>query len=110
MSPANGQFHVPAHFQQHATEVMRCVAGQLHPTLDGREVTLRPEDGELKIRKGDVHSIPSPKGEHVELQECTDVGPVTKRNFLRDLLRLSSPDKSVFASIKILILFYEDGG
>jgi len=108
MSPVDTEFVVPAHFHPLSVEFMHCVSGVLHATLDGREVTLRPEDGELRIEKGVVHSLVSPKGEHAEFQERTDQGHVKKRDFLRNLFRIS--DSEGFAtSIRVMTLFYEDG-
>jgi len=88
MSPVDAEFIVPAHFHLLGVEFMHCVSGVLHVTLDGREVTLRPEDGELRIEKGVVHTLLSPKGEYAEVQERTDEEPAKKRDLVRNLFRV----------------------
>lgn len=57
-------------------------------TLDGVSVVVRPEDGEVKISRGVVHSIKSPKGEHAEFQERCDPDPVKKRDLLKQMFVL----------------------
>lgn len=80
---------MPPHFHPLTDEYQRCFAGQLHLTLDGVKVTIRPEDGEIKVAKGVVHSLHSPKGEYAEFGEREDPGPVLKRDFLRQLFEIS---------------------
>lgn len=50
---------------------MRVIEGRLEATLDGKKQIMTPSDGELLIKKGQVHSLRIFKGEKMILEERT---------------------------------------
>lgn len=57
----------PAHFHPYQEEYFHVVQGALGVELDGVERVLRPEDGELAVRRGVNHRLCFPSGEDASL-------------------------------------------
>lgn len=50
---------------------MRVIEGRLEVTLEGKKFIVTPSDGEVKIPKGQTHSLKSFKGERMVFEERT---------------------------------------
>jgi len=92
--------------------ICACLAGQLYVTIGGVEHTLSPEDGEVKVPKGVVHSLLCPKGQYAEFQERQDTARsiIKKQEFLKTLFAITeSPVSPLRQMVQILTLHYDDG-
>ncbi|PRP79942.1 hypothetical protein PROFUN_05918 [Planoprotostelium fungivorum] len=107
ISPVGVDFDVPPHWHPNQTEFFRVFCGQVNITVDGVVTTLTPEDGELTIPAGAVHSIHIDAEVHAEFGERTDVDPIKKMLFLRGLIRKGGQAESL-SMMQALRLFYED--
>lgn len=56
---------------QYHDEYMRVIEGRLEVTLEGKKHTITPSDGQLLIKKGQIHSLRIFKGERMVLEERT---------------------------------------
>lgn len=79
ISPPNSFFSVPPHYHPLTPEIFRVFSGELTATIGGIRRTLRPEDGEITVERGVVHSFESPEGVHTELAEREDGAEVMKK-------------------------------
>ncbi|KAG5639763.1 hypothetical protein H0H81_000043 [Sphagnurus paluster] len=64
--------YVPPHWHDTHDEILRVVKGKLEITLGSVARVYTPEDGEVLIRKGVVHSLRSLKGVACTFYERTD--------------------------------------
>ncbi|KAK7713657.1 hypothetical protein SLS63_012039 [Diaporthe eres] len=63
--------NVPSHWHKYHDEYMRVIEGRLEVTLEGKTFVVTPSDGQVKIPKGQAHSLKSFKGERMVFEERT---------------------------------------
>lgn len=90
VSPTNSFFSVPPHYHPLTPEIFRVFSGEIIASIGGIKRTLRPEDGEITIENGVVHSFESPEGVHTEFAEREHGAEVMKRKsfFLMSAVKL----------------------
>ncbi|KAF9011941.1 hypothetical protein BDQ17DRAFT_1233150 [Cyathus striatus] len=77
---------VPRHWHERHDEYFHIFRGRLWVTIGNTHRWCGPEDGEVKIPKGMVHSLESMLGEEVVFEERTDPMDDEKEMFFRNLL------------------------
>ncbi|KAI7775066.1 hypothetical protein LA080_007402 [Diaporthe eres] len=78
--------NVPSHWHKYHDEYMRVIEGRLEVTLEGKTFVVTPSDGQVKIPKGQAHSLKSFKGERMVFEERTAPPGDYKAKFFNDLL------------------------
>ncbi|KAF5365258.1 hypothetical protein D9758_005397 [Tetrapyrgos nigripes] len=86
--PDAEQLFVPAHWHETHDEVMLIVKGKLEIMLGSTWRTYTPEDGEVTIPKGTVHSLRSLKGVETVFHEKTEPMDEEKELFFRNIFSI----------------------
>lgn len=102
ISPTNSFFSVPPHYHPLTPEIFRVFSGEVIATIGGIRRTLRPEDGEITVERGVVHSFESPEGVHTEFAEREDGAEVMKKkaHFLMSAVQLGMGGANVSSIIR----------
>ncbi|THV05734.1 hypothetical protein K435DRAFT_712399 [Dendrothele bispora CBS 962.96] len=95
------QFFVPKHWHETHDEIMRVVKGKLDIMLGSTWKTYTPEDGEVVIKKGVVHSLRAARGEETVFHERTSPMDGEKEMFFRNIFSVGGMDAKVLAVMQV---------
>ncbi|KAK7460860.1 hypothetical protein VKT23_008791 [Stygiomarasmius scandens] len=98
------QLFVPAHWHEKHDEIMRVVKGKLDIMLGSTWKTYTPEDGEVFIGRGVVHSLRSHKGVETVFQERTSPMDEEKELFFRNIFAV--PGRMNAKVLPVMQVFY----
>jgi len=97
------ELNVPAHWHEAHDEYFRILKGKLKVLMGKTWKEYTPEDGEIKIPRGVVHSLRSITGVEVICEERTDPADGEKELFFRNLLAKGSLPTNLFDA---MLTFY----
>ncbi|CAA7264306.1 unnamed protein product [Cyclocybe aegerita] len=78
-------FYVAPHWHPTHDEIFLVIKGRMQVTVGSTTRIFAPEDGEVCVPKGTVHSIQTFKGEHLIFEERTEPMDDIKEVFFRNL-------------------------
>ncbi|KAF5384102.1 hypothetical protein D9615_003342 [Tricholomella constricta] len=104
--PDADALYVPPHWHETHDEIIRVVKGKMEILLGSSLRVYTPEDGDVVIPKGVVHSLRTFKGIECIFYERTDPMDEEKEIFFRNLLKTGSLPTNIFDAM--LTCYYGD--
>ncbi|KAG6810170.1 hypothetical protein H0H93_015142, partial [Arthromyces matolae] len=84
--------YVPPHWHETHDEILRVVKGRMEIRLGSSTREYTPEDGEIFVKRGVIHSLRTFAGEECVFYERTDPVDDEKEIFFRNILRQNPPN------------------
>ncbi|KAF8236144.1 hypothetical protein L208DRAFT_1433128 [Tricholoma matsutake] len=95
--------YVPPHWHETHDEIFCIRKGQMEVTMVSSVQLYGPEDGEIRIPKGVVHSLKTYPGVECIFEERTEPMDDSKELFFRNMLARGSPPTNLF---ELMNIFY----
>ncbi|GLB39815.1 hypothetical protein LshimejAT787_0703250 [Lyophyllum shimeji] len=95
--------YVPPHWHETHDEIIRVVEGRMEIMLGASVREYTPEDGDVRIPKGVVHSLRTSEGVKCTFYERTDPMDDQKEIFFRNLLGKGAMSTNLFDA---MLIFY----